>query len=207
VGAGLTPQVRGAILAGGQATRLGRVPKGLLVVNGRRMIDAVHSALTPACDDIVVCSSHPDAAQWLPSVRVVPDLVTDAGSAAGVHAALRQLAAPVVVVAWDMPFVTAALVALLCERGARGGTEHDAVVIAGRTAGTYEPLCAWYLPPMADAIERAWAQSERSLQVALRDLRLTVIERDELRGLGGADQLLRNVNTPADLAAAQEIAP
>jgi molybdenum cofactor guanylyltransferase len=197
------PRLRGAILAGGSGTRLGGAAKGLLTVGGRRLIDRVHAALAPLCDDIAVIGDHADAATWRTDLRVLRDGLPGGGSAAGVHAALRGLASPLLLVAWDLPLVSTALLRLLADAGARGGAAHDAVVFAGAAPGSLEPCCAWLTPPVADAIERGWARGERSLHAALQAVRCTVLPRRSLAALGGADLLLRNVNTPADLAAAE----
>lgn len=208
VGTGLVAPVRGAILAGGRAARFDGASKGLYAVGAHRMIDVVHAALKPNCDDIAIISGHRDAVRWLPAVRILPDILDGGGSAVGIHAALQQMASPLIVVAWDMPFVTPELIALLAARGEAGGTAHDAVVIEGGKPGSVEPLCAWYTPPMADAIERGHARGDRSLHHALAALRVTVIARAELAEMGGAERLLRNVNTPTELMRAQmEVAP
>ena len=203
MGAGLTPSVRGAILAGGRSARLGGEPKGLLHVGGQRMLDHVAAAVHAVCSDWAIVSDHPDATAWYPGARVIGDLLPGGGAAAGIHAALRQLAAPLLVVAWDLPFVSAALLTHLATVGARGGSAHDAVLIEGSAPGQLEPLCAWYTPPVADAIERGWTHGSKSLHAALAEVRCTRIARAELVALGGAAHLLQNVNTPEDLAAAR----
>ncbi len=203
MGAGLSPSLRGAIVVGGAARRMGGQPKGLLMVGAARIVDRVHDALASVVDEVVVVGEPSVAAAWCPGLRVVSDLLPGRGAAVGIHAALRQVASPMLVVAWDMPFVSPALLALLAQRGALGGAAHDAVCVDGAQPGTLEPLCAWYTPPVADAIERGWARGERSVQAALAAVRCTRIARRDLQAMGSADRLLFNVNTPADLAVAQ----
>ncbi len=185
---------------------MGGAPKGLLTVGGERILDRVHRALAAVATEVVLVGDPQVASTWCPGLRVAPDLLPGRGSAAGIHAALRQVASPVLVVAWDLPFVTAELFALLAAHGEQGGRAHDAVVIEGSDPGTLEPLCAWYTPPVADAIERAWARGDRGVHAALDTVRCTRIPRDALAALGTADRLLCNVNTPHDLDVAQRLA-
>lgn len=193
----------GAILAGGRATRLGGVAKGLLDVGGRRMIDRVASALAPVVDSIVLVANAPDAASWLPTARVVADVLEGGGSAAGVHAALRATGQPTIVVAWDLPFVTAALLRALA---AAAGPECDAVVPAGRRPGEFEPLCAWYGPRCATAIEAEWETGDRSLHGLLRRVSTIVVPSDAVAAIGSAERLFFNVNSEVDLVEARRLA-
>ena len=52
-------RVVGAILAGGQATRYGGLPKGLELVRGVRIIDRVRAALEPVTDDLLLVANDP----------------------------------------------------------------------------------------------------------------------------------------------------
>src|SRR5262249_13595688 len=66
--------VQGAILAGGQASRLGGRPKGLIEIGGRRMLDRIADLLTevtgtPPC----LIANAPDAATWRRGLAVIPD--------------------------------------------------------------------------------------------------------------------------------------
>ena len=99
----------GAILAGGRAVRMGGKPKGLELVGGRRILDRVADALRGATDAVILVANDPGADQWLPGVRVVPDLRPGHGPASGVHAALMATGTDVLVLAWDAPFVPAGL--------------------------------------------------------------------------------------------------
>ena len=199
VGARLTELtgISGAILAGGRATRLGGVAKGLLDVGGRRMLDRVANALAPLVDSLIIVANSPDAPAWLPGVRVVRDVLDGGGSAAGVHAALRATGQPTVVVAWDLPFVTTALLRMIADAA---GPRSDAAVPAGRAPGEFEPLCAWYAPRCADQIESEWAAGDRSLHGLLRRVATIVVPTERLVQLGSAERLFFNVNSDDDLA-------
>jgi molybdopterin-guanine dinucleotide biosynthesis protein A len=204
LGPGLTNAPAGAILAGGRGTRLGGTDKGLLEVGGRRMIDRVSDALLPLVPELILVSNAPEAGQWLPGARLVRDILTGGGSAAGVHAALVAAARPVVVLAWDLPFIDVRAVAELLRDFDE--TSVDAVVPAGAVGGSFEPLCGVYTPACADAIARAWATGDRSLHSVLGRVRTRVVATERFAPWGGAERLFLNVNTADDLENARRMA-
>jgi molybdopterin-guanine dinucleotide biosynthesis protein A len=167
------------------------------------MIDRVASALAPIVDSIVIVANSPGAASWLPGARVVPDVLEGGGSAAGLHAALRATERPTIVVAWDLPFVTTALLRLVASAA---GPASDAAVPAGRVSGEFEPLCAWYAPRCADEIEAEWASGDRSLHGLLRRVSTVVVPVEAIAPLGSAERFFFNVNSEADLSHARRMA-
>jgi molybdopterin-guanine dinucleotide biosynthesis protein A len=167
------------------------------------MIDRVAAALSPIVDNIVLVANAPDAAAWLPGTRVVPDVLQGGGSAAGVHAALRAIGGPAIVVAWDLPFVTTALLQVIASAA---NPESDAAAPAGHVTGEFEPLCAWYAPRCAGEIEAEWAVGDRSLHGLLRRVSTVVVPMERLEKLGSAERLFFNVNSGDDLERARQMA-
>src|SRR5262249_7311953 len=102
-------RITGVILAGGQATRLGGQPKGLEALRGVRIIDRIVAALRGVSDDLLLSANDPAAVAWLPGIRTVADVRPGVGSLGGIYSALIHSGGPVIVVAWDMPFVTSSL--------------------------------------------------------------------------------------------------
>ena len=190
----------GAILAGGRATRFGGAPKGLEAVGGLRILDAVAGALAAAADELLLVANAAEAEGWLPGTRVVRDVVADAGSLGGLHAALAH-AAPhdVLVVAWDMPFVPAALLRALRRRGEdadagavlpRGPARVDAL-----PAG--EPLCAWYAAGCLTSATVLLQSGERRAAALAAAAGAVLLDPAPF---GEPARLFVNVNTPDELA-------
>lgn len=186
----------GVILAGGQASRFGGRPKGLVLVDGRRIIDRVADALRPTCDDLLLVANDPSASGWRHGVPVVADVRPGLGALGGLHAALHYTRAPVLVVAWDMPWVPAPLLARLRSLGDHA----DAVVPWSPGPRGLEPLCAFYGPACLDVIERHLDANEREMVGVLRDVRTTIVPQGEVVGFGDPARMFLNVNTPEDLA-------
>jgi len=140
--------VRGAVLAGGAASRFEGRPKGLEQVGGERILDRVVRVLQAALGrPPLLVANSPDAAQWRPDLRVIGDAIRDCGSLGGLYTALTADEGPVLVLAWDMPFVPVELLEALIKRS----ENHDAYLPeSGGPHGGLEPLCAVYGPRCID---------------------------------------------------------
>src|SRR5215218_3306938 len=108
----------GALMAGGTASRFGGMPKGLAIIDGLRIADRALLALRGATDSQLVIANDERAARWFPHDRIVADAEAGLGPLGGLRTALAAAdGAAVLVVAWDMPFVTSALLATLRQHG------------------------------------------------------------------------------------------
>jgi molybdopterin-guanine dinucleotide biosynthesis protein A len=189
----------GVILAGGAASRYDGKPKGLERVADQRIIDRVASALSAVCERVMLVANALDAGEWLPGMRVERDVLTDQGSLGGLHAALHHAQTDVLVVAWDMPFVSAPLLSRLVAAGA----DADAVVPESDSKRGVEPMCAWYSIRCLEPITRRLAAGDRRVISFFDDLRVARLPAAEVATFGEPAILFMNVNTPADLALAE----
>jgi molybdenum cofactor guanylyltransferase len=183
-----------AILAGGRARRLGGVPKGLLLREGRPLLSHLLD-LAPAFDDVLLVTPDPVPYRAF-GVRTVGDVVLDRGAPGGVHAALVQARTPwVLAVAADMPFVTRPVVdLLLSERG----REQDAVGF--EVEGRLEPLLACYRTTLAPAWGAALA-SGPSFRTLWAMARARVLGPEVLARVDPDRRAVVSVNTPEDAQA------
>ena len=191
--------VTGVILAGGQSTRYGGIPKGLERVCGVRIIDRVRAALEPVVDDLLLIANDSAAGQWLPGVRLEGDVLRDVGSVAGIHAALVHARSPVLVVAWDMPFVPTTLLRALRD----AGRDADAAVPESDSRRGLEPLCAYYTPQCVEAIERRIAAGDRRVIAFYDDVRVARVSAETVATFGDPALLFMNVNTPEERVLAE----
>ncbi|MEP6731279.1 MAG: molybdenum cofactor guanylyltransferase [bacterium] len=186
------------LLAGGAARRFGGLPKGLAIVDDVRIADRILAALRGATDRQIVVSNDPAADDWFPKLRVVEDETPGLGPLAGIETALRAAkGAAVIVVAWDMPFVTAPLLRGMRALGEIGAA---AVVPVHGDPPIVEALCAYY---SHDALERCstlLAGGERragALWEALPSA-ITIPER-VLVEHGDPEKVFLSVDTPEQL--------
>jgi molybdopterin-guanine dinucleotide biosynthesis protein A len=194
--------IRGAILAGGGATRFGGLPKGLALVGGRRILDRLVDVFQEALGEPpLLVANLPDAESWRPDLRVVGDTIPGLGALGGIYTAVVAAPAPVVCVAWDMPFVSAALLGALAE----GLGDFDAFLPASGGRRGIEPLCAAYGPACRPAIERSLSEEDRRAIAFHRHVRVGILREPVVRAIGNPDLLFFNVNTADDLRAAEEL--
>lgn len=187
------------MVAGGGATRYGGVPKGLLEVGGRRILDRVVEALHAATGQLpVLIANDPDAARWHPGLAVRADVVPGQGALGGILTAV-EAAAPVLCVAWDMPFVPpgllAALAALL-DGADVGSPESD-------SRRGLEPLCSAYGPACGPAIRASLGRGDSRAIAFHPEVRVARLPRETVLQYGDPGILFFNVNTPDDLARAE----
>lgn len=190
----------GVILAGGLATRYGGTPKGLERVGGERIVDRVAGALREVCDELLLVANDATADEWLRDVRRASDVIAGQGSLGGIHAALAHARAPVLVVAWDMPFVPASLLAELADLG---GTGVDAAVPESDSRRGLEPLCAYYASACLAPVERRLAAGDRRVVGFYDDIRLSRLPAERVARHGDPSRIFMNVNSPNDLALAE----
>lgn len=193
------------LLAGGVSRRFGGAPKGLAKVEGRRIADRALEALAGATDGRLIVANDPEAPDWFPGERVVRDIRPGLGPLGGLATALETAkGAAVLVVAWDMPFVTPALLRALREAGERNGTH----VVPMPYGGELSPLCAYYRPSALDicrALLDAGERRAKALAEALPDVQ--VLGREELRAFGEPARLFTSVDTAELLQALRGTPP
>ena len=189
----------GVLLAGGAARRFRGMPKGLALVDGLRIADRALVALRGATDRQIIVANDARAAQWFPGMPVVADTEEGLGPLHGLRTALAAAAGePVLVVAWDMPFVTTALLSALRRQGESGA---PAVVPLGGNPRRAEPLCAYYGAGALATSEALLARGERragALHESLTGAR--ALSGRDLSSLGDPARLLFSVDTLEDLA-------
>ena len=194
--------VRGAILAGGGATRFGGRPKGLEEVGGERILDRLARVMTTALGEPpLLVANAADAASWRPDLRTVSDARPGFGALGGIYTAVLEAPAPVVCVAWDMPFVSQSLIQSL----AGGLDTHDAMLPESGGRRGVEPLCAAYGPACGPAIADCLAAGELRA-IGFHDrIRVGILPLEQVRALADPNLLFFNVNTADDLAKADQL--
>lgn len=191
-----------AIQAGGESRRMGQ-DKALIPFLGRPLIQRVIERLLPVADELIVTTNRPEAYQFL-GLPLFPDLAPGRGALGGLYTALSAARQPLVaVVACDMPFVCANLLAAL--RDALKATDHDVAI--PRPDGGLEPFHAVYrratcLPYIEDALQA----DKWRVDAWFAKARIRFFDPQELRTFDPELRCFSNVNTPEELAAAEQTA-
>jgi molybdopterin-guanine dinucleotide biosynthesis protein A len=128
------PRVVGAILAGGHSHRMGRPKEGVVLWDGRPMIEHVVEAMQAVCPQVVIVGA---CRGWTPEPPIIrlDDRQADLGPLGGIETLLSSgLANGYLVVGCDQPLLTPPMLRLLlsppdpdipCFLRAESGTELD----------------------------------------------------------------------------------
>ena len=187
-----------AVQAGGESHRMG-VDKARVDFLGQPLIARVLERVALLADEILVTTNQPEAYTFL-QVPCIPDLLPDCGALGGLYTALSAARNPLVaVIACDMPFASAKLLAY--QRDILMTTSADAAI--PHTPEGLEPFHAIYrkgtcLPLVQAALEAGQRRVDSWMaQAHIRYLTPAEITRHDPDGLA-----FLNTNTPAELAAA-----
>jgi molybdenum cofactor guanylyltransferase len=176
------------ILAGGASTRMG-TDKSQLLIDRQTFAERISETLLKVTDSVTLVGHE---AENLPSVS---DVYPQWGALGGLHAALtackREWA---IVVACDLPFVTAELFSSLASLK----LGHEAVVPI-QMDGRPQPLAALYRvdPCRQRATELIEAGRRRPFDL-LEAVNTHWVSFDEIRNLEQAERFFVNINTPSD---------
>jgi molybdenum cofactor guanylyltransferase len=184
------------VLAGGQSTRMG-TDKAFVIFEGRtllsRMLEVARS-LTPTVRIVG------KAAKYAEFAPVIDDIFPGCGPLAGIHAALRATQTELnVILAVDVPFVSAPLVEYLVSRA-----RNSVAVTLPNAAGGLQPLCAVYRREFADAAEAALRAGHYKIDAVFDQTTAQIIQEEELAAAGFSPGMFRNLNRPEDLSPAHE---
>jgi molybdopterin-guanine dinucleotide biosynthesis protein A len=188
-------RVAAFILAGGKSTRMGR-DKAFVEYDGRTLLARALSLVRSVTPDVRIVGSQEKFARFAP---VVEDIFRDCGPLGGIHSALRSSPAELnLVLAVDMPFISAEFLLYLISQARSVPEAHVVVPVAG---GRRQPLCAIYRREFADAAENALRAGQNRIDRLFDEVRTRVIEEEELEDAGFSSSIFRNLNTPEELEA------
>ncbi len=186
------------VLAGGMSTRMG-TDKALLMFEGRTLLDRALETARKVSPDVWIAG---DPAKYGSFARCIPDVYPQCGPLGGIHAALTSSQTELnLMFAVDLPFVTTELLQFLIDR-ARDSA--PANVTVPRADHGLQPLCAIYRREFVVSAEEALKEKRYKIDMLFDPASTQVIEEDAFRAAGFSPQMFRNLNSPADLAEANE---
>ena len=189
-----------AILAGGQARRLGGIDKSALPLGRESILDRQLALVRPLTPHVVIVVGAQNRCERT-GASVVVDRIAGAGALGGLYTALIEAPTEqVLVIACDMPFLTAPFLTRLAECGCNA----DAAV--PRDDGGRHPLCASYHRRIAPHVKSRIDRGLLRVGDALDGLDVRELGPEELEAFDHDGRLLLNVNTPADYEQARALA-
>jgi molybdopterin-guanine dinucleotide biosynthesis protein A len=188
-----------AILAGGESTRMGS-DKTLARLLGRPLLDYVVARLRRLGSEIILITNAPNDHTRF-GLPMFGDILPGKGPLGGIYTAISHAASRhVLVVAGDMPFLNRELLRYMIDLAP--GFD----VVAPRMCGRTEGLHAIYGKGCLDPI-RAHLEGNRLKLIGFYDdVRVRYVDEAEIDRFDPDHRSFFNINTLADLEAAQRMA-
>jgi molybdenum cofactor guanylyltransferase len=187
------PDCTGALVAGGQGSRLGGVAKGLLQLDGEPIAARALRLFTRLFSESLLVAN--DAAPYAAlGVRSTPDVVPGRGAPGGLHAALCATRTEwVFTAACDMPFLAEPQIAWLAAQ--REGVPAVAVVWRGRL----QPLHAFWSRACLPTVDRMIREGQPSMWRLATAVGARLVDETAWRAIDPEGRAFENVNTPEDV--------
>ncbi len=184
--------ITGVILAGGRAQRMGGIDKGLILLNGKPMIEHVIAALRPEIDNLLINANRNLEQYAAFGYPVIPDIMDGyLGPLAGIASGMRAASTRYIVIApCDSPLIAGNLVRRLYETLTREGADISVAHDGERMHPVFALIQRNLLPNLLDFLNAG----QRKIDRWYAQHRLAVAYfRDQ-------PEAFRNVNSPEERA-------
>ena len=183
--------ITGAILAGGQARRMGGADKGLIALHGKPLITYVIDILTPQVGTLIINANRNLDQYSAFGYPVIPDTAPDqAGPLAGIASALLAAKTDyVLVVPCDSPYLPHDLAARL----ATALTQAHAEVAVAHDGTRMQPVVALLQRDLAEDILQSIHRGHNKTERWMTSHRLAVAD------FSDQPQAFKNINAPEDM--------
>ncbi len=180
----------GIILAGGKSSRMGQ-DKGLMLYQGKPLIQFAIDAIEPIVESVVIVSSNKDYAQF--GYPLIADIYPEKGPLAGIYSGLKSVKSELnIVLGCDMPNVNSSLLEHLISL-----VDNEAVLLPafnGKTeqlVGIYTKKCE---PIFKKEIERDNLKIKDAISLVLHRF----VEIEQHLDFFNPD-MFANLNSPQDM--------
>lgn len=179
------------VLTGGRSTRMGRSKADLF-------LDRVVAAASPVFDRVIAVERHGTVPTSIPTI--FEEEHEDEAPVFGVARALVDAPGPCFILAVDFPLIRNEVLAYLRARFEKS----NASMLVPVWDGMQQILCSGYRTCVAPVIAERIESGQFDLRGLDEDVDVEVVPESELRARFDGEPL-KNVNTPADLAAAERM--
>lgn len=191
----------GVILAGGRNSRLPGIKKAFHKVGTTTMLDRIHTLFSMMFRQVILVVNEPALFLDIDAL-IVTDIDPSGCALAGLHAGLFHAAFDwSCVTACDTPFVSEKIIRHLLAQRSPGKQ-----VVIPRTREGLEPLSALYHKSCLPKIETNLGKKVFTIKKIFKPERVRQISPRTLESLDPDLRFTFNVNTPADLETAREMA-
>lgn len=194
--------VSGIILAGGDSRRMGGINKALLQVGGRPIIEREAEVLCRVFQEVVLITNTPEDFRFL-DLPMFRDLFPGKGALGGLYTGLMSIKARQgVLVGCDMPFLNGRILSRLAELATAGRQD----VLIPRINGRLQPMHAVYSKGCVAHIVEHMHTSDLTILNFFHAVDVVEVQQADLSRFDLHCRFVMNINTPADLERARQIA-
>jgi len=191
----------GAVLAGGQSTRMG-TDKALMQAGDVSFLGHIVFSLHQVMDRVMIISSSPKHDLCEKGTVRYPDIVEGVGPLGGIHTALYNSKSEFVFCcACDMPFVSPKVITLLA--GECSGWD----VVVPEVRGKLHPLSALYSKKCIGPVQEAIKSGQLKISHFYDKVRVNVLGDDFFEEADPRGISFTNINNHSELAIAQKHFP
>ncbi len=184
----------GFVLAGGKSTRMG-TDKAFLTFRGSTLLEHALQLARCVTGNVAIVGAPDKFAAFAP---VIEDIFPGCGPLGGIHAALRSSLSDLnLILAVDMPLISAAFLRHLLERAAK--SPNSLVTLPHGPQG-WQPLCAVYRRDFAEVAEKSLRSGRYKIDALFDKGWTQAIGEEELQAAGFSPRMFHNLNTPHDVA-------
>ncbi|MCO6498829.1 MAG: molybdenum cofactor guanylyltransferase [Vicingus serpentipes] len=178
----------GIILAGGKSSRMGQ-DKGLMLLDGKPMIQYVIDAIQPLVDEIIIISNQEEYAAF--GYIVYEDIIKEQGPLAGICTGLKfSKTQKNLVVSCDVPYVNEELLSLLIKN-----SEGVDVVIPEKEGKTHQ-LIGVYDRSCLDLFHEELTKGNRKIKLAIEQMNCKIVDANYIN-----KKVFNNINSKDDITA------
>lgn len=174
------------ILAGGKSSRMGQ-DKGLMLLNGKPMIQHVVDTVKPIVSEIIIVANNTSYQSF--GNKFYVDEVKNSGPLAGLCVGLKYSETHLnIVLSCDVPYVTTEMLEVLIKEFSQ---QKDVVLFEKQEE--LHPLIALYSKTCLPLLQSFLEENELKLKYVLNHLNINKID-----GTLYAEKCFKNINTPKD---------
>lgn len=184
-------KITGIVLSGGKSLQMG-YEKGLVLFEGKPMIEYSVFVLSQLCDEIIICSNNP-CYNYL-GFKVIPDAFNNCGPIAGLFSGLLKSRNMYNIVApCDMPYLNKEVYTQLLQSYSR-----NKAVVPFFNKEIY-PLCGIYSKKCIAVLNSLLQQKKYNMLQVVEELKAKIIHLNN-DNFYFDENIFTNINTPEDLS-------
>ncbi|PCJ23670.1 MAG: molybdenum cofactor guanylyltransferase [Flavobacteriales bacterium] len=174
------------ILAGGKSTRMNE-DKGLVLLNGKAMIQYVIDAVHPLVEDVIIIAND-EVYNYL-GFKVYKDIIKGKGPLAGIQTGLHYSKNDEnIILSCDIPYVTSELITYLIDK-----SKNHEITIPEKENRSHQ-LIGIFSKSCEESFSVSLEKDQLKLLNAFKNLNLNIVDANHFD-----KKIFTNINSPSDL--------